>query len=89
MAFMNDPDILLIDELMGVGDRDFKEKSTEAMRERIKSDKTVILVSHANEILRELCNRVAWLDRGQLVKIGPAEQILAEYESTPRKRKKL
>ena len=84
VAFMNDPDILLVDELMGVGDREFKEKSADSMRDRIKSDKTVILVSHSNETLGQLCNRVIWLERGQLVKIGPAEEVLSEYEKTPR-----
>jgi lipopolysaccharide transport system ATP-binding protein len=87
VAFMADPDILLIDEVLGVGDTDFRKKSTELMRRKIQSDKTVVVVSHNALIIRELCDRVVWIERGRTRQIGNAEEVLTSYDNqAPAKR---
>lgn len=84
VAYYSDPDILLIDEVLGVGDADFKAKSTAAMKERIRSDRTVVIVSHQMSTIRELCDRVVWLEHGETVAAGDAESIVLEYEKSAR-----
>lgn len=64
VAMQADPDILLIDEVMGVGDTDFKAKSSAEIRHRAKSDKSVILVSHNPVLMSDLCDRVLTLANG-------------------------
>lgn len=73
------PDILLIDEVLGVGDQRFQQKSSAALVEKITSNQTVILVSHQLPQLENLCTRVLWIEHGKLKKLGPAKQILNEY----------
>jgi len=77
-----DPDVLLIDEVMGVGDASFQAKSTEAMRSRIKSDKTVVLVSHNALLLQELCDRVSWIENGISIQTGETNEVLAMYHQS-------
>jgi lipopolysaccharide transport system ATP-binding protein len=88
VAFHADPDILLVDEALGVGDADFRRKSTELMRQKIRSDKTVVVVSHSASVIRELCDRVVWIERGQTRQVGRADEVLANYDehSLPDKR---
>lgn len=74
-------DIMLIDEVLSVGDVKFKEKSYNKMRELISDDKrTVIIVSHSMGTLEELCDEILWLNDGQIVKIGSPEEIIKEYK---------
>jgi len=73
------PDILLIDEMLGVGDEAFKEKSTARICELINSSRTVILVSHNMVTIRELCNQVLWLEKGETQAFGDAEQVVNQY----------
>ncbi|MGH8563686.1 MAG: ABC transporter ATP-binding protein [Gammaproteobacteria bacterium] len=79
VAFQLDPDILLIDEVLGVGDAQFREKSTAVMTEKIRSDKTVVLVSHSAETLLEFCDRAVWLEDGCTRAVGPAEEVVMAY----------
>ena len=74
------PDVLLIDEVLSVGDNNFKEKSFNAIKEII-TDKniTVVIVSHSYQHLKDLCEEVIWLEKGQVVKVGPAEELLDNY----------
>lgn len=74
-----DPDILLIDELLGVGDRDFKKKSGDKIREMINDDRTVLLVSHNLETVKELCNKVLWLEKGEIKMYGSSEDVINAY----------
>lgn len=74
------PDILILDEVMSTGDAAFRQKANkrmEAMRERTK---TVIIVSHSPEQLRELCSRVVWLEKGRLLMEGSVDEVLPYYE---------
>lgn len=88
VAFQLDPDILLIDEVLGVGDAQFREKSAAVMKEKIRSDKTVVLVSHNAETLLELCDRAVWLEDGCTRAVGPAEEVVMAYRDAfePRRR---
>ena len=79
IALQSDPDILLIDEVLGVGDVEFRKKSTAALREKIKSDKTVVLVSHMPETVRQLCDRAVWIDGGVTRAEGGRDEVLEQY----------
>ena len=87
--FMN-PDILLIDEALGVGDLEFRQKSTKVMQEKIKSDQTVVLVSHNAQTIRQLCNRAVWIENGVSRLEGDVDCVVDAYEafvkSNPRAR---
>ena len=74
-----DPEILIVDEILSVGDIKFQEKSRNKMMEMIKGGTTVLYVSHSIESIKELCDRVIWLDHGNIVKIGPAKEVCSEY----------
>jgi lipopolysaccharide transport system ATP-binding protein len=80
VAIQMSPDLLLIDEVLGVGDQNFKEKSMQALKEKINSKMTIIFVSHSLNAIRALCNRVAWLDEGKLYKIGTTEKVTNCYK---------
>lgn len=75
------PEILIIDELMGVGDRKFQKKSKDRMKELISESQALVVVSHQMDTIRDLCSRVIWLDKGQLVAQGPTEEVVSQYES--------
>ena len=64
VAFQIDPDVLLIDEVLGVGDIDFRKKSTDAIKKRILSERTIVLVSHNAKTIEELCTRSVILKNG-------------------------
>jgi ABC-type polysaccharide/polyol phosphate transport system ATPase subunit len=74
-----DPDILIIDEVLSVGDASFQRRSGEKIAEFKRSGKTVVIVSHALSTVRVLCDTVVWLDGGRMVEIGPAAEVLDRY----------
>lgn len=76
-----DSDILIVDEVIAVGDGEFQKKCLEKMRAISQEGRTVIFVSHQMEKVRELCSRVLWLQKGELVADGEAELVLDRYES--------
>lgn len=89
IAIQADPDILLVDEVLGVGDLEFQKKSSAAIRERMKSNKTVVLVSHNVEMARKLCDRFVWIANGKTHAEGSADEVLEAYKSAlsgPRRR---
>lgn len=74
-------DITLIDEVLSVGDAKFKEKSYNKMKELISDEKrTVIIVSHSLETIKELCNEVLWLNDGEVMMKGTASEVIPKYE---------
>ena len=74
------PDILLIDEVLSVGDAKFRKKSYESLLEIIKDkDTTVVIVSHGDGELKKICDSVIWLDRGHVIKQGNADEVLDLY----------
>ena len=73
------PDILILDEVLAVGDAEFQMKSSQRIRELRDRSEAVIMVSHDLRIIAEVCQRVAWLDHGRLCAIGPAREVIAQY----------
>lgn len=73
-------DIMLIDEVLSVGDEKFKKKSYAKMQSLISNhDRTVVIVSHSLDTVKELCSSVLWLHDGKIIKIGEPEEIIEEY----------
>lgn len=79
VAFQIDPDVLLIDEVMGVGDEDFRKKSMKALQEKLKQNKTSILVSHNLPTIESLCNRAVWIENGVTQSVGETGTIIQKY----------
>jgi ABC-type polysaccharide/polyol phosphate transport system ATPase subunit len=74
------PDILIVDELLGVGDGYFLSKSTERMRKLIEGGASVLLVSHSMEQILRFCDQAIWVDRGQIVQQGDALEVVKAYD---------
>lgn len=73
------PEILIVDEILSVGDIKFQEKSKNKMMSMIKGGTTVLYVSHSLQSIKELCNKVVWLEHGKIVMIGEAEEVCNAY----------
>ena len=82
VAVSADPDILLIDELIAVGDQAFQEKALEKIRSFQQAGKTVVLASHSIELLNTLCERALWLDHGRVVMAGAVREVLEAYRGS-------
>jgi hypothetical protein len=76
-----EPEILLVDEVLAVGDINFQKKCVGKMGDVSRQGRTIIFVSHQMNQIRRLCTRVIWLDGGQIRESGRAEQVLASYEA--------
>ncbi|MGI5907770.1 MAG: ABC transporter ATP-binding protein [Christensenellales bacterium] len=77
-----EPDIMLVDEVLSVGDAKFKKKSYNKMMELIADhSRTVIIVSHSADVLRKLCNRAIWINKGKIVKQGDVKEVMEAYEN--------
>lgn len=79
IATIVNPEILIVDEILSVGDIKFQEKSKNKMLEMIKGGTTVLYVSHSLDSIKQLCDRVVWLEHGKIVKIGDTKEICKEY----------
>lgn len=79
IATIVDPEVLIVDEILSVGDIKFQEKSKNKMMEMIKGGTTVLYVSHSLESIKDLCTKVIWLEHGQIVKMGKTDEICNEY----------
>ncbi|MBP1579171.1 MAG: ABC transporter ATP-binding protein [Oscillospiraceae bacterium] len=80
IASMVEPEILILDEVLSVGDGAFREKSEKKMHDIIKNGKATILVSHSVPQVRRMCNKVLWLNKGKQVAFGEAGKICDQYE---------
>lgn len=80
IATVIQPEILIVDEVLSVGDTAFQQKSFDRMLELMSGGATVLLVSHDIARIRQMCGRVAWLDQGKLMDIGDADAICDAYE---------
>ena len=80
VASMIEPEILIVDEILSVGDADFQRKSRARMLELMGGGTTVLFVSHSMEQIQELCNRVIWLEHGQVRMIGDTATVCAAYQ---------
>ena len=74
------PDILIVDEILSVGDAAFQKKSKNRMMELMSGGTTVLLVSHSAEQITEMCSRAIWLEKGKMKMIGPAADVCRAYE---------
>lgn len=81
IATLVKPDILIVDEILGVGDFRFQKKCQNRIKELMDGGTTVLMVSHDNNTIKNFCSQVAWLDQGRIRDIGPAEQICERYEN--------
>lgn len=79
IATVVDPEILIVDEILSVGDIKFQEKSKNKMLEMIKGGTTVLYVSHSMESIKKLCDKVIWIEHGKMIKMGEAKKICGEY----------
>jgi ABC-2 type transport system ATP-binding protein len=77
------PDILILDEILSVGDFEFQAKSLERTKELMNGGTSVILVSHDMGTIRKFSSRVLWLDSGRIAGLAVADEIIPKYESTP------
>lgn len=75
-----DTDIMLVDEVLSVGDERFRKKSFKKMEELMLSDRTVLIVSHATDTLKKFCDHVLWINDGKYVMMGNTEDVLREYD---------
>jgi ABC-type polysaccharide/polyol phosphate transport system ATPase subunit len=78
-----DPEILILDEVLAVGDRSFRAKSQQRLEEMMAQSKLIVIVSHALDFLREICTHCLWLERGRPVQCGEAGAVLDAYEQSP------
>lgn len=74
------PDILIVDEVLAVGDRAFQEKCKTRMEEMLRGGTTLLFVSHSAKQVQELCENVVWVDKGEIKAIGRSEEIISLYE---------
>jgi ABC-type polysaccharide/polyol phosphate transport system ATPase subunit len=79
VAVNMDPDILIIDEALSVGDARFRKKSFQKMRELCNQDRTILLVSHALGSITELCDAAIWMHKGELLKEGDPQEVVDAY----------
>ena len=87
IASLVNPDILSLDEVLSVGDGSFRQKSGNKMREILANGVTGILVSHSIDQVRELCNKVLWLDHGKQMDFGGTQEVCDRYEAFMQRKK--
>lgn len=73
------PDILILDEVLAVGDAKFKKKSKSKIEELLKEDITVLIVSHSPKQVRKMCNRALWLKKGKMMMVGESDEVVDAY----------
>jgi lipopolysaccharide transport system ATP-binding protein len=79
IALEMSPDVLLIDEVLGVGDAKFKKKSMAVMKEKLLSDQTIVFVSHSAAMVKSLCNKAIWIENGITVMQGDSDAVVDAY----------
>jgi len=78
-----DPDILIVDEVLAVGDQAFQSKCFDRIAELKRAGKTLLFVSHSPVMVKQFCDRTLWLDHGQAVLIGSPDEVLNAYAGNP------
>ena len=81
IALQTEPDVFLIDEVLGVGDHAFLIKSQLALGEKFKSETTVVLISHDAKIIERMCSRAIWMNKGLIMADGQPSEVCQEYEA--------
>ena len=80
-ALLNRSSVILIDEILGVGDASFRAKAREAMTQQLAKERSVVIVSHADFQIKSLCDRAVWLDAGGIKLAGEPESVLDAYNA--------
>lgn len=75
-----DTDIMLVDEVLSVGDEHFRKKSYAKMEELMMSNRTVLIVSHATDTLKKFCDNILWINDGKFIRLGGTDEVLEEYD---------
>lgn len=82
-----EPDILLLDEMLGVGDEEFRQRSSKRIRDLIRSQRTVVLVAHSMTTIKDLCDIALWLNRGEVMDFGETDKVVEGYMETIRRKR--
>ncbi|QYH37071.1 ABC transporter ATP-binding protein [Salinibacterium sp. M195] len=82
IAINVNPDILVVDEVLAVGDAEFQAKCLQKFRDFKVDGRTVILVSHDTTVVQQMCDQAAWLNKGELQVVGPADTTIAAYQNS-------
>ncbi|MFT4539633.1 MAG: ABC-type polysaccharide/polyol phosphate transport system ATPase subunit [Planctomycetota bacterium] len=80
VAAMIEPEIMILDEVLGVGDRGFRQKSQVRIQEMMERSKLIMIVSHSSQFLRRTCTHCLWIDKGRVKAFGEAEEVLEMYD---------
>jgi ABC-type polysaccharide/polyol phosphate transport system ATPase subunit len=83
VAIHVDPDVLLVDEVLAVGDETFQQKCAEKFRELKRAGKTVVIVSHSLETVEKMCDRMAWIQNSELMMVGKPAAVVKAYRKGP------
>src|SRR5690625_7134110 len=85
-----EPEILILDEALNTGDRAFSQKASKKMKELVAKAKMVIIVTHSHRFARANCDRVIWLDKGEIQAVGDPDEVINKYEKTvPRAKRRV
>jgi lipopolysaccharide transport system ATP-binding protein len=82
IAIAVEPEILIVDEVLAVGDAEFQEKCLMKFRDFRKDGRTVIMVTHSLQAVREMCDQAAWIEKGSLMAVGDASETVDAYEKS-------
>ena len=82
VAVHTQPEILIIDEVLGAGDKKFRVKANKKMREFLTTAKGIVIVSHDTNQIANLCTKCIWVEKGEIKALGPAQQIVEQYATT-------
>lgn len=86
VAMNLDPDVLLLDEILAVGDASFQEKSMQAMRDLLDRAGTILFVSHSLGSVEEFCDRALWLERGEVAAVGDSGEVVEAYRQSVKRK---
>jgi ABC-type polysaccharide/polyol phosphate transport system ATPase subunit len=89
VAMAIEPDIVLLDEILAVGDEEFKEKSMQTMTELLANAGTIVFVSHSLASVEDFCGRAMWLDAGKIRSLGESGSVVEEYKAESARRRAL
>ena len=78
-ALYLEPEIFLVDEALGVGDKDFRKKSSNALHDKLSKNSTGIIASHNEKTIKELCNKALLIEEGQSIAFGTPEEVFKQY----------
>lgn len=80
IATIGTPDLLIVDEVLSVGDFRFQEKCEKRIQKMLEGDTSLLFVSHSIEQVQKLCKRAIWIEKGHVIQDGPSESVCAEYK---------